>query len=39
VYRWDRTNPDKPTMCQAFSLDNGKTWEWNYLQSFEKIKE
>ena len=39
VYRWDRTNPDKPTMCQAFSADNGKTWEWNYLQSFEKIKE
>jgi len=39
VYRWDRTDPDKPTMCQAFSADNGKTWEWNYLQSFEKIKE
>ena len=39
VYRWDRTDPDKPTMCQAFSIDNGKTWEWNYLQSFEKIKE
>ncbi|HET7001372.1 MAG TPA: hypothetical protein VFI33_08690 [Puia sp.] len=39
VYRWDRTDPDKPTMCQAFSADNGKTWEWNYLQSFEKTKE
>ena len=39
VYRWDRTDPDKPTMCQAFSADNGKTWEWNYLQSFERIKE
>jgi len=39
VYRWDRTDPDKPTMCQAFSPDNGQTWEWNYLQSFEKIKE
>jgi hypothetical protein len=39
VYRWDRSDPDKPTMCQAFSPDNGKTWEWNYLQSFEKIKE
>jgi hypothetical protein len=39
VYRWDRTDPDKPTMCQAFSPDNGNTWEWNYLQSFEKIKE
>ncbi len=38
VYRWDRTDSEKPTMCQAFSDDNGKTWEWNYLQSFEKIK-
>ena len=39
VYRWDRSDPDKPTMCQAFSPDNGKTWEWNYLQSFERIKD
>jgi hypothetical protein len=39
VYRWDRKDPNKPTMCQAFSADNGKTWEWNYLQSFEKIKD
>ena len=37
VYRWDRRNPNKPTMCQAFSTDDGKTWEWNYLQSFERI--
>ena len=36
VYKWDRTNPDKPTMSQAFSADNGKTWEWNLHQQFEK---
>jgi hypothetical protein len=36
VYKWDRTNPDKPTMSQAFSTDNGKTWEWNLRQHFEK---
>jgi len=36
VYKWDRTNPAKPTMSQAFSADNGKTWEWNLHQQFEK---
>ena len=27
--RWDKTNPDKAVWSQAFSEDNGKTWEWN----------
>ena len=30
VFRWDKTNPDQPLWSQAFSDDNGKTWEWNY---------
>ncbi|HEX4851545.1 MAG TPA: hypothetical protein VFV08_12095, partial [Puia sp.] len=38
VYKWDKSNPDRPTMSQAFSTDNGKTWEWNLEQIFERIK-
>ncbi|PWT71311.1 MAG: hypothetical protein C5B59_18375 [Bacteroidetes bacterium] len=38
VYKWDKSNPEKPTMSQAFSTDNGRTWEWNLEQSFERIK-
>ncbi|HEV3327339.1 MAG TPA: hypothetical protein VG052_17105 [Puia sp.] len=30
VFRWDITNPNQPVWGQAFSDDNGKTWEWNY---------
>ena len=30
VFRWDKTNPNQPIWGQAFSDDNGKTWEWNY---------
>jgi len=30
VFRWDKTNPNQPVWGQAFSDDNGKTWEWNY---------
>jgi hypothetical protein len=39
VYKWDRTNPERPTMSQAFSTDNGKTWEWNLHQTFDRVKE
>jgi len=27
--QWDKSNPDKAVWSQAFSEDNGKTWEWN----------
>ena len=30
VYQWDRTDPEKPVWSQAFSSDNGETWEWNW---------
>jgi hypothetical protein len=29
VFLWDKTDPDKPVWSQAFSPDNGKTWEMN----------
>ena len=33
VFRWDKTNPNQPVWSQAFSDDNGKTWEWNYTNT------
>ncbi|HYI77589.1 MAG TPA: hypothetical protein VEW65_08190, partial [Chryseolinea sp.] len=41
--RWDKTNPDEAVWSQAFSEDNGKTWEWNSYnygtRAFEDEKE
>ena len=30
LYQWDVTNPLHPKWSQAFSPDDGKTWEWNW---------
>jgi len=30
MFRWDARNKDKPVWGQAFSTDQGKTWEWNW---------
>ena len=38
VFRWDKTNPELPVWGQAFSDDNGKTWEWNYSNTSYKVK-
>jgi hypothetical protein len=38
MYRWDVRHKDHPAWGQAFSPDNGKTWEWNWYNVFEKIK-
>ena len=27
---WDARQPDSPTWSQAFSTDQGQTWEWNW---------
>jgi hypothetical protein len=37
MFKWDKTDPAKPVWSQAFSADNGKTWEWNWYMNFEKI--
>jgi len=39
IYQWDATNPNQPTWSQAFSIDNGKTWEWNWEMRLSKISE
>jgi hypothetical protein len=38
VFRWDATNPDNPVWSQAFSANNGNTWEWNWYMFMSKIK-
>ena len=36
LYQWDKTNADVPIWSQAFSPDNGKTWEWNWHMRFHR---
>lgn len=38
VFRWDKTDPDNPVWSQAFSPDNGLTWEWNYTNVSHRVK-
>jgi hypothetical protein len=38
VYQWDTRNPEHPVWSQAFSTDNGKTWEWNWEMVLSKIE-
>jgi len=37
--RWDKTNPDKAVWSQAFSADQGKTWEWNWFMYENRVLE
>jgi hypothetical protein len=36
VFRWDARDKYKPVWSQAYSADNGKTWEWNWYASFRQ---
>jgi hypothetical protein len=38
MFQWDARNPDFPVWGQAFSTDNGKTWEWNWFNVSERVK-
>ena len=38
MFRWDVRNKEKPVWGQAFTTDNGKTWEWNWFNVLERIK-
>ncbi len=38
VFRWDARDQDNPVWSQAFSGDQGKTWEWNWFMFMTKIK-
>lgn len=38
IYQWDATNLNQPIWSQAFSVDEGKTWEWNWEMKLTKIQ-
>ena len=38
VFRWDVRNPERPVWSQAFSTDEGKTWEWNSINVSERVR-
>ncbi|MES2544716.1 MAG: hypothetical protein V4548_07515 [Bacteroidota bacterium] len=38
LYQSDATIPEHPKWSQAFSTDNGKTWEWNWKMELTKIE-
>jgi hypothetical protein len=38
VFRWDVRDKDHPVWSQAFSPDDGKTWEWNWYNVSERIQ-
>ncbi|WP_315814680.1 hypothetical protein [Paraflavitalea speifideaquila] len=35
-FNWDATNPELPVWSQAFSADQGATWEWNWYMYFSR---
>jgi hypothetical protein len=38
VFQWDKSDPNNPVWAQAFSADNGKTWEWNATNTSHREK-
>jgi hypothetical protein len=38
MFRWDARDKERPIWSQAFSSDDGKTWEWNWYNVSERIK-
>jgi hypothetical protein len=38
VFRWDVRNPSRPIWSQAFSADEGKSWEWNSINVSERVR-
>ena len=38
AFRRDVRNPQRPIWSQAFSTDEGKTWEWNSINVSERVK-
>lgn len=37
LYQWDSNDPEQPIWSQAFSMDEGQTWEWNWKMILQKI--
>ncbi|HEY9004593.1 MAG TPA: hypothetical protein VIM75_00595 [Ohtaekwangia sp.] len=37
MFKWDKTDPQNPVWSQAFSPDNGRTWEMNLTNTSHRI--
>jgi hypothetical protein len=37
-FLWDKTAENAPTWSQAFSADEGKTWEWNWYMYMLRLE-
>lgn len=37
LYQWDASDPARPIWSQAFSTDEGKTWEWNWYMTLTRM--
>lgn len=37
IYQWDATDPQQPIWSQAFSLDDGRSWEWNWEMRLSRV--
>ena len=38
IYKWDATDPEHPVWTQAFSEDEGESWEWNWEMKVIRIE-
>jgi hypothetical protein len=38
VFRWDFRDKEHPVWSQAFSLDEGRTWEWNWINVLYRVE-
>lgn len=36
-FQWDKTDPENPVWSQAFSPDNGVSWEWNWYMYMSRM--
>jgi hypothetical protein len=35
-FHWDKRDPEAPIYSRAFSVDAGRTWEWNWFSHFSR---
>jgi hypothetical protein len=35
-FHWDKRNPEAPVWSAAFSVDEGRSWEWNWYAYFAR---
>ena len=36
-FQWDKTDRDNPVWSQAFSADDGQSWEWNWFMYMSRM--